>query len=333
MKKNKLLSVEKVAKDIAQQPNEITQAVFKGTAMSYKLILFALYKTVHQRNPIEPAQKNVYCGFSRNEFCEKMGIPLGANTLKIIEKATDELSSSFLILRDENATNDKDIYSLKIPWFQKVETMLNGNVNLKFNQEIANFFDFKTGYTALELLEIGNLQSFYAMRYYGFAKSKIGYKSTKGNEKNLWWFEFTEAELRKLFDLDKNKYKVRMDFVKKVIINPCEEINEKTNIHIDLEYIKISKGNYKWRFNCSEKIEQLKITISNTKIERNLKRDINKEQIAIAKLRKAHANRWQEVFEFEMTQPCLFGGEDVKKTCAKNKADLTLFQEFGDELN
>lgn len=328
MKIRKNLPVENFMKDIAKQPNELTTAIFRGSAMAYKLIIYALYRVVNQSNPIEPAKKNVYCGFSRNEFCERMGISIGSNTLKLIENATDELSSSFLILRDENAKNDRDIYSLKMPWFQKVETMLNGDVNLKFNQEIADFFDFKIGYTALELLEIGNLQSFYAMRYYGLAKSKQGFCGVNGNNKNSWWFEYTEEELRKLFDIDKNKYKVRMDFVKKVINNPCEEVNEKTNIHIDLEYQKISKGNYKWRFVCSEKTEQAKILKSDSSQEKNEKRAFNNEQKKIVKLRAAHEKDWQKLFELNMREPPLFGDP---KLYAEREADRALLEKYAEE--
>lgn len=308
MKINKLIPVENLKKDIARQPNEFTAAVFKGSALAYKLIIFALYKTVSQQNPIEQTKKNIYCGFSKNEFCEKLGIPIGSNTIRLIEKATEELSSSFLVLRNENAKKDNDIYSLKMPWFQKVEVLNNGDVNLKFNQEIADFFDFKIGYTALELLEIGNLQSFYAMRYYGFAKSKSGLAGAKGNAKNIWWFEFTETELRTLFEIDPKTYTRRQNFVDNVIKNPCEEVNEKTNIKIDLEYEKLGVGNYKWRFICSNKIEEVKkIKKTDTLQTKQYKQEMNAEKKLIAE----NPERFAELFEEEMQQPALFGSREI----------------------
>ena len=175
--------MENLKNDIAKQPNEFTNAIFKGTALAYKLILFALYRTVREQNPINPNKKNIYCAFTKNEFCERLGIPIGSKTMDLIKNATDELSESFLTLENSDGGNGQDVWLRKMPWFQKVEVMLNGNVCLKFNQEIADFFDFRIGYTALELLEIGNLRSFYAMRYYGFAKSKSGFCGESGNQK------------------------------------------------------------------------------------------------------------------------------------------------------
>lgn len=334
MKSKKLIPVDNLKKDITRQPNEFTNAIFKGSALAYKMILFALYRTVQDKNPIEPNKKNVYCGFSKNEFCEKLGIPIGSKTLDLINKATDELAESFLTLENSDNRENKKVWLRKLLWFQRVDVMGNGDVCLKFNQEIADFFDFKIGYTAFELLEIGNLRSFYAMRYYGFAKSKSGFLGTQGNKKNEWWFELTEDEIRKLFEIEKEQYLERRDFVKGVIKNPCEEINKKTNIKIDLEYEKQGKGKYKWRFICSNKIEYFKnIKKIDSRKLRDEKREINNEIERVSKLKAKYPERWQEVFDFEMSQPCLFGGEKVKKTFAENKADLTLFQEFGDELN
>lgn len=332
MKSTKLIPVDNFQKDVAKQPNEFTSAIFRGSAMAYKLIIFALYKTVNSPNPIDQDKKNVYCGFSRNQFCEKLGIPIGSRTMELIKKATDELSESFLILENQSCQKDGDVWLRKMPWFQKVDVMMNGDVCLKFNQEIADFFEFRIGYTALELLEIGNLRSFYAMRYYGFAKSKSGYSGINGNSKNEWWFEFTEDEIKKLFELE-GRYSERRDFVKSVIKNPVEEINEKTGINIELQYQKISKGKYKWRFICSNKNEEIKISKTDTKALVDEKRAINSEREVIERLKKKHADRWQEIFDYEMSQISLFDSNvEIKKTFARNKADLTLLEEFQDEI-
>ena len=91
------------------------------------------------------------------------------------------------------------------------------------------------------------------MRYYGLAKSTMGFSGERGNGRNSWWFEFTEEELRRFFEIDRNAYQRRDAFVKTVIKKPCEEVNEKTGVNIDLQYEKISKGKYRWRFLCSLK--------------------------------------------------------------------------------
>lgn len=306
MKTKKIIPVENLKNDIAKQPNEFTNAIFKGTALAYKLILFALYRTVKEQNPITPNKKNIYCAFTKNEFCERLGIPIGSKTMDLIKNATDELSESFLTLENSNGVNDHDVWLRKMPWFQKVEVMLNGSVCLKFNQEIADFFDFKIGYTALELLEIGNLRSFYAIRYYGFAKSKSGFCGENGNQKNEWWFELTEDEIRKFFELGKNDYPRRNTFVEKVIKNPCEEINEKTNIKIELEYEKLEVGKYKWRFVCSNKVEEAKkIKKTDRQKEIEIKRQINREADEVDFYKTKYPEKFAEYLKIAESQQTL----------------------------
>ena len=283
---------------IAKQPNEFTHATFKGTAITYRLIVFALFK-IFSQNLKSNNQHNKYCIFSQNEFCENLGMPIGSNTSRLIEKATDELTQSFITLKNKNAINANDSYYTKITWFQKVEILKNGDIALTFNDEIAQYFEFKIGYTALELLEIGNLRSFYAMRFYSMAKSKSGYKGVKGNKREEWWFEYTEDELRTLFEIDNHKYLDRRKFVEKVIKQPCEEISSKTNLNIQLSYKKISKGKYLWKFSCSLKnIEPLKITANDSETVKKEKEQINAERTELEFIKISHPKEFKEALEF-----------------------------------
>lgn len=294
MKEKKLIPVDNFVKDIARQPNEFTSAIFRGTAMAYRIVIFALFKTVITKNHLSPETKNRYCVFSQNEFCEKLGIPSGSKTTQIIEKATNELAQSFIVLRNENAKNDSDVYTAKILWFQKIEILKNGDIALTFNEEIAKHFEFKIGYTALELLEIGSLQSFYAMRYYGLAKSRAGWSGKDGNSTNEWWFEYTEDELRQLFGVDKDKYKDRRKFVEKVIKQPCDEVCRKTTLNISLSYEKICKGKYRWHFSCSPKTEmRFDIKASDSIAVQREKREINSQFAEI----EAYKQKYPELFE------------------------------------
>ena len=112
-------------KQIAKQPNEFSTAIFKGTAMSYRIIIFALFKLAVNKIKSN-ASNNKYCTFSQTEFCESLGMPIGSNTAKVIEKATNELTQSFITLENKNAKNDTDSCFTKITWFQKVEILKNG---------------------------------------------------------------------------------------------------------------------------------------------------------------------------------------------------------------
>lgn len=352
MKKINNLPVEILSKnEICQQPNELARASFKGSPMAYRIIIYALFKAVKCKNPIEPEKKNVYFGFPAREFCKHIGIRYNEQSYKSVEKAVNELMRSFFMLhfRDveewerifgqklkdkqitkKNASAEQAKIKTFISWFDHIHLMINGDVNIKFNETVVNLFDFELGYSALDLLIIGQLQSFYAMRYYSLAKSKIGFSGKNGNKHNEWWFEFTEDELREFFDIDKKLYARRDHFVRSVIENPCKEINEKTNLNVDLESAKLDKGKYKWRFNFSEKTdipEKLKIAKDDSWEMKTEKR------LAAAENRffEKYQDEIENAIEFEKQQGNLFSGFLKSEFAIKNRARQSVINAHKEE--
>ena len=115
--------------------------------------------------------------------------------------------------------------------------------------------------------------------------------------------------------------------MKYVIQNPVDEINEKTSLHIELEKEKLSVGNYKWRFICSNKVKEVKkIKKTDSKKVRDEKREINQEQEDLAWYKKNYAEEWREIFEDEMSQPTLFSG--LKRQTAEANAYLKLREKY-----
>lgn len=312
MRRN-ILPVENSKKEIVQQPNELSKANFSGSATAYKIILFGLFKVLKDKNPVEPEKRNVYTSFTKQEFLQKLGMGrAGKETDLLIERTCKDMGKCLVTFKT------KEKFSV-IPWFSSVEFFPSGAINLKFNQEIIDLLNFEMGYSALELVEVGNLQSFYALRYYALAKSKSGYQNP--------WFEFTENDLRTFFEIPLTRYKARKDFVKYVIQNPVDEINEKTSLHIELEKEKLGVGNYKWRFICSNKVEQVKkIKKTDSRKEIEEKREINREQEDLAWYKKNYAEEWREIFEDEMSQPTLFSG--LKRQTAEANAYLKLKEKY-----
>ena len=68
------------------------------------------------------------------------------------------------------------------------------------------------------------------------------------------------------------------NFITKVIKNPLDEVNEKTNLNITFDKIKDGKNVVGFRFNCSEKSEPILIT-----------RDMEKEQVEEIKVMNEEA--------------------------------------------
>lgn len=287
-----ILPVENSKKEIVQQPNELSKANFSGSATAYKIILFGLFKVLKGKNPVEPEKRNVYTSFTKQEFLQKLGMGRpGKETDLLIERTCKDMGKCLVTFR----TREK--FSV-IPWFSSVEFFPSGAINLKFNQEIIDLLNFEIGYSALELVEVGNLQSYYALRYYALAKSKSGYQNP--------WFEFTEKEIRQLFQLEKNSYPRRNTFVEKVIQRPINEINEKTSLHIELEKEKLGVGNYKWRFICSNKAEEVKkIKNLDSQKEISTKRQIDKENEEIRFYKTKYPEKFSEYLKIAEAQQTL----------------------------
>ncbi len=306
--KRKKLPVENLARDIARQPNEFTDAVFKGTATAYKLIIFALYKAVDA-----PPEKDKPVIFSQNEFFERMGLSLGTNSYRIVDRAADELAESFLSFKNPRAKDPKDVYICKMPWFSRVEVTYERDLHLFFNPVISQFFDLRLGFTAIDLLEIGNLRSFYAMRYYGFARSKSGFSGKNGNKNHEWWFEFTEEEIRKIFGIEDNEYQRRERFVTKVIKDPCKEVSDRTSLMIELEPTKLGKGRYRWKFCCHDKAETIAITNKDSRENAALKKEMNAENILLQELIEKNPDEWRDLMNDQVNNPLCWSGGEVSK--------------------
>ena len=68
------------------------------------------------------------------------------------------------------------------------------------------------------------------------------------------------------------------NFITKVVKNPLDEVNEKTNLTVSFDKIKDGKNVVGFRFNCSEKAASLQITKDNSQAELDEIKVINEEQ-------------------------------------------------------
>lgn len=247
--------------EFARQPNEIARASFSGTAASYRIIVYALYNLIKLQNPLD-VKVNSKFFFSCKEFCKHMGIKYkSTQTISQIDKTLKELVVTYMKLDRQDADTGK-AKQFFFPFFAGLSLdMKTGDVEGEFNSNVISLLDYKD-FSKIELLEFGQLDSFYAQRLYSLARSTQGFAGKGGNAPGEWYFEYTEDELRKLITrpesentlfstVHKGEKSPRRDiFVKTVIKNPCKEISEKTAIKITPQATKIDKGKYRWAFLC-----------------------------------------------------------------------------------
>ena len=315
---------------ITLQPNQISQGFYRCSPMTKRILTFAMTHfpiiTWQKAGTTEKETGYQLC-FKQSAFIKSLGMQkTGLKQQELIKKALEELQSSYVGIETEDMFSTF-AWVTSTQYFPKDKT-----IYIDFNPTLAKaLIEYSKGFTTLQLYDLGKLQSFYAMRYYEIALSWKGKKGKDGNKKNEWWFEYDVSTLRKTFGIEDNEDYRMTNFFTKVIQKPLEEVNQKTELNITVEKIRDGREIVNWIFVCTEKIEHLKISKTDSRKLRDEKREINNEIEIVSKLKAKYPERWQEVFDFEMSQPCLFGGEEVKKTFAENKADLTLLQEFSNE--
>lgn len=320
------------------QANELSRAIYNCSMTARKIIAYAstrIYEKQVEKSPFGNSTGSKFfvpaAEFKISEFKKSIGDK--SNNYDLVKKAVNELRHCSIEIKE----NDDEFRIWN--WFQFIQySKKNDRIELHFSSELGwALYNLKEKYTVLNLRTVGEFKSFFAFRFYEIALSWINLKGRNGNKKGTWWFQMTPEDIRKTFKIADTAYQGRMDnFIFKVITNPLKELN-KINTEFKIEPSKIVRGRdlVAFRFDCTEtpkEAKKNKISKSDTKKIRNEKREQNDEQEKIFELRKLYADRWQEVYEFEMKQPFLLGNKNTQKTFAENSADKTLLQEFGDKI-
>lgn len=136
-----------------------------------------------------------------------------------------------------------------------------GVVELKLNNDAKPYvLKLKELFTAFKLEQVLNLESKYAIRIYQITKSNI-YKKT---------FVLELETLKKQLKLTQKSYSLYGNIKKKVIEPALAEINEKTDISLSYEEIKIGRKVEMLKFKVSQKknnpVKIKPITKSNNKV-------------------------------------------------------------------
>ncbi|MCR4715280.1 MAG: replication initiation protein [Treponemataceae bacterium] len=272
------------------QPNQISQGLYKCSPLAKQLLAYVIadLKIMKWSNlNIETYETS----FKTSEFVKALGKSrIGSKQKDLIKSALVELQKSYIAI--DTGKKFETFSWVTHAVFSDVDHRINIEINHHLGQALV---EYKHGFTTLQLIELGRLQSFYAMRYYEIAFSWIGKKGKDGNKKGTWYFEYTVEELRKTFQLGDNEYSGRMtNFITKVVKNPLDEVNQKTNLTINFDKIKDGKNIVGFRFNCSEKTEPLKITKRTSKGDIDEIKIINEEQAELEYFKTRYPEEFEE---------------------------------------
>lgn len=287
-------------KELVIQSNSISRGIYTCSPLARKLIAYCILKVNHYPenidNPNLPDVEVLHhfkSTFSISEFINKLGISRGSNTYRQVKRAVEELSTS--VIQVENTEEKYHAYT----WFSSATyDKANDLIELNFNQQIGMaIMEWKEikQFSSMNIKTIGEIQSFYALRYFEIACSWYNTKGRYGNKKDQWKFSLTVDEIKKMFKIDKDAYKDRMNnFITKVVKNPIEELND-VNKDFQISYVKIVE-NHKtvgFEFTCDQ-IELLKIEKNDSYEDKQEKAEINNEDLEIEYFRNKYPKEWEE---------------------------------------
>lgn len=330
-------------KDYQLQSNDISNGIYSCSAIARRLIAYCIsnaYKDsiemagVYADEELTQLQKLacMKASFSFNDFCKKMGMKQGTKTFSQIKNAVKECMKSIITIEQFMPIERKKKWCA-YSWF--VESYVdeeNEKVNMTFNPLIykaiiAWYFNNK-GYSALKLELLGQLRSFYAMRYYELALSQMGHIGKNGNEKGKWFFERTISELKTLFEIqDVKSYEKTETFINKVVRLPIEELNEKNkDFQISVIKIKENRKTIGLRFLCIATSDIWKIQKTDSFEDKKIKEDKNKYSTEINFYKTKFPKlwkKWNEIARAENLLPFGFEINDDLRTLDYVKTELS----------
>lgn len=308
---NKLSTIEQ--KEIVIQSNAISRGIYTCSPLARKLIAYCILKIDHYpettNNPEVSILHHYRSSFSISELIKKLGISKGANTYKQVKRAVEELSTS--VIQVENTEEKYKAFT----WFSSASYDKEKDlIELEFNQQIGfAIMEWKETkqFSALNIKTIGELQSFYALRFFEIACSWYNTKSRYGNQKNTWTFSLTVDAIKTMFKIDKDAYKDRMNnFITKVIKNPLEELNS-VNKDFQISYKKVveNRQTVGFDFTCVQ-TDLLKIASTDTDDEKAEKEQINREAKEIEYYKNKYPEEWaaaEKIVKGQLELPFDFG--------------------------
>ena len=283
--------------ELVIQSNAISRGIYTCSTMARKVIAYCILKVNHYPENIGHNDIDVIHHFKStfpiSEFINKLGISKGSNTYKQVKRAVEELSTS--VIQVENTDEKYKAYT----WFSSATYDKSKDlIELEFNQQIGlavmQWREIKQ-FSAMNIKTIGEIQSFYALRYFEIASSWYNTKGRYGNEKNTWKFKLSVDEIKTMFKIDKDAYKDRMNnFITKVVKNPVKELNS-VDTNFQMSYAKLVE-NHKtlgFEFTCVQS-DTIKIDTSDSPEDKVEKTQINEELMDIEYYKTKYADRWDE---------------------------------------
>ena len=163
-----------------------------------------------------------------------------------LERASKRLYDRSIILKGENETTEFRWIESRTKYYKG-----EGRISFEFSRRVMPYLfelDKRLGFTQYELLSVSGFKSAYSIRLYELAIKLLGMKNQK----------VEIDELRRILQLD-DKYQ-EFEILKRDVINlACNEINEKSDLLLNIEPVKLGRKIVALEFQVAKKVKSTNI--------------------------------------------------------------------------
>lgn len=223
--KDKLCPINYENNHYAVMANDLIKGKQEMTLQEARIIRLLVTQVVKEDKDL----KTYICRIS--EFADFLGIPRN-NMYRDVRDICKQLLKRTV---DITTGNPKEPWK-SFQWIQLAQYDGNGTLTLMLSEQMKPYvIELNSYFTKYQLGNVLAMQSYYAIRLYELIKCQDGITR---EEKDF--HEFSILYLREYFCCE-SKYKKIIDFKRKVIETAINEINDKTDIRLAVEYIKTGR--------------------------------------------------------------------------------------------
>lgn len=224
---------------IIRKAHPIIEAGYKLTIAEQRIILLSLAKLDNRY--IEQSKVTLYV----KDYAQSFGLS-ESSAYSELERASKRLYERSIILKGEDDTTE----------FRWIESRTKyhkgeGRISFEFSRKVMPYLfelDKRLGFTQYELLSVSGFKSAYSIRLYELAVKMLGMQNQQVNV----------DELRRILQLD-NKYKEFKRLKRDVINLACDEINDKSDLLLNIKPVRRSRKIVSLEFQIAKKARSKKI--------------------------------------------------------------------------
>lgn len=182
--------------------------------------------------------------FTVSEFCQHFPDVNPDIAYMQVQNAIRKISKRWMALRDDDAVREEVAFVTKRIYFKK-----EGRFYIEFHEDLMPYIaNLKARYTKYELVNIGAFTSTHTIRLYELCSQYkvIGKREIKLHELKDW-LQVSD------------KYSVFYDFKKRVITPSVDEINQKSDLIVDVEPVKRGRSIVSLKFVIKQKRKSVEV--------------------------------------------------------------------------